>query len=102
MYANTNNDDKLINAAITLEEDERTSRAKKDFTNVCRVTIDAAHTAIDKIKTTILQRVRNVRNAVITETRRLINSITLDVKQVQFRRRPAIATFYNDNAKMLT
>ena len=64
MYANTNNDNKLINAAITISEDERTVRAKNDITNVRRVTIDAAHTATDKTKTTIHQRGKNVGNTI--------------------------------------
>ena len=64
MYANTNNDNKLINAAITISEDERTVRAKNDITNVRRVTIDAAHTATDKTKTTIHQREKNVGNTI--------------------------------------
>ena len=33
MYTNTNNDNKLIDAATTIAEDERTDRSKKDFTN---------------------------------------------------------------------
>ena len=53
MYANNNNDKELIDAAITLAEDERTARAKNDITNVKQVTIDASHTATHKNKTTI-------------------------------------------------
>ena len=55
MYANTNNDDKLIDAAITIEEDKHTVMAKNDITNVKQVTIDASHTATHKNKTTIRQ-----------------------------------------------
>ena len=33
MCTNTNNDNKLIDAATTIAEDERTDRSKKDFTN---------------------------------------------------------------------
>ena len=64
MYANKNNDDKLINTAIKLAEDEITARAKNDITNECRVTTGAAHTATDKTKTTIHQRGKNVGNTI--------------------------------------
>ena len=59
LYTNRNNDDEIIDAAITLEEDEHTVMDKNEITNVRRVTIDAAHTATDRTKTTkttILQR----------------------------------------------
>ena len=46
MYANTDNDDKLIDAAVTLAEDERTVRAKNDISNVRRVTIDTTQSQI--------------------------------------------------------
>ena len=103
MYANTNNDKKTIDAAITLAEAERTVMAKNDRTNVRQVTIDAAHTATYKTKTTIRQRRINVGVSISTYMQRLINSITCDGKHVQFRRKPTIATFYNDDdATMLT
>ena len=66
MYANTDYDNKLINVAITLAEDERIIMAKNDITNAHQVTIDASHTATDKTKTTIRQRGRNVGHAIIT------------------------------------
>ena len=103
MYANTNNDNELIDVAITLAEDERTIIDKNEKTNVYRVTIDAAQAVTDKTKTTIRQRGRNVGNAIITDTRRLINRIKRDGKHVQFRYKPTITTLYNnDNATMLT
>ena len=67
------------------------------------MTINVDYTATDKTKTTNLQRGIDVGNAISTETQRLINSITCDGKHVQFKRRPTITTFYNnDDAKMLT
>ena len=48
MYTNKTNDKELINAIITLAEDERTIMSKNDMTNVRQVTIDASHTATDK------------------------------------------------------
>ena len=42
-------------------------------------------------------------HAVSTETQRLVNIITRDSKHVQFRYKPTIDTFYdNDDATMLT
>ena len=77
--------------------------AKNYITNVRRVTIDAAHVATDQTKTTILQRVINVGHAISTETGHLLHNITSDSKYVQFKRKHAIATFYdNYNATMLT
>ena len=103
MYANKNNDEELIDAAITLAEDEHTVMAKSDITNLRRVTTDAAHTATHKNKISNHQREKYVGHAIKTETRRLINSIKRDGKHVKFRRNPTIATFYNDNgATMLT
>ena len=78
MYTNRNDDDEIIDAAITLSEDERTIMSKKDSANVHRVTINAAHTATDKTKTKILHRVRNMGNAISTETRRILHIITCD------------------------
>ena len=69
MYTNRNDDDEIIDAAITLAEDERTIMSKKDSANVHRVTINAAHTATDRIKTTkttLLQRGRNMGHAIST------------------------------------
>ena len=103
MYANKNNDKKLIDAAITLAEDERTFMAKYDKTNMRQVNIDAAHTATHKNKTTILQKGNNMGNAFSTATRRLISSIKRDDKNVQFRRNPKITIYYHDdNTTMLT
>ena len=103
MYTNRNDDDEIIDAAITLAEDERTIMSKKDSANVHRVTINAAHTATDKTKTKILHRVRNMGNAISTETRRILHIITCDSKHVQFRRKPTFATFYdNEKSTMLT
>ena len=68
MYVNKNNDKELIDAAITLAEDERTARAKNDITNVKRVTIDASHTATHKNKTALSQRGKNMGNAFNTAT----------------------------------
>ena len=59
LYSNRNNDDEIIDASITLSEDEHTAMAKNEITNVRWVTIYAAHTATDRTKTTkttILQR----------------------------------------------
>ena len=51
----------------------------------------------------IRQRGNNMGNAFSTESRRLINSIKRDSKNVQFRRNPTIATYYHDDdATMLT
>ena len=72
--------------------------AKNDIANVRQVTIDAAHTATDRTKTIILQRGRNVGHAIS-----LLHSITRDSKHVQFRCKPTIVTFYDeDDATMLT
>ena len=102
LCTNRNNDGEIINAAITLAEDERTVMAKNYITNVHRVTIDAAHTATDRTKTAILQRGRNMGHAISTETQCLLHSIPRDSKHVQFRRKPTIATFYEeDDATML-
>ena len=77
--------------------------AKNYITNVHQVTIDASHTATDRSKTTILQREINAGHASITETQRLLHSITRDRKHVQFRRKPTIGTLYDNNdATMLT
>ena len=103
MYNNKNNDEELINAAITLAEDEVTVIYKNDITNVRQVNIDASHTATHKDKITIRQRGMNMGNAFSTETQSIIKSIKRDGKLVQFRRNPTIATLYNDNnATMLT
>ena len=103
MYTNRNNDDEIIDTAITLAEDERTVIAKNDITNVREVTIDTAHTVTDKTKTTILHRVINVGHAIRTETRRLLHNITRDSKHVPFKRKHTIATFYeNYDATILT
>ena len=104
LYTNRKNDDELIDVAITLAADELTLMGKNDITNVRLVTIDADHTATDKTKTTILQRGRNRGHTIRTETRRLLNSITCDSKYVQLRRKPTIATFYDNDydKKMLT
>ena len=76
---------------------------KNNITNVRQVTIDAAHTATHKNKTTILKRRNNMGNAFRTATRRLINSITRGGKHVQFKRSPKTAACYhNDEATMLT
>ena len=66
MYVNKNNEEELINAAITLAEVERTGMAKNNITNVRRVIIDAAQTATHKNKTTIRQRGKNTGNAFST------------------------------------
>ena len=50
MYANTNNDNELINVAIALKEDEHTVMAKHEITNVRRFNIDSSHTSTDKTK----------------------------------------------------
>ena len=80
--------------------------AKNYITNARRVTIDATHIATDinkTNKTKILQRGRNMGHAIVTETQRLLHGITCDSKHVQFRRKPTIATFYDeDKATMLT
>ena len=47
---NRNNDDEIIDAAITLAEDEHTIMDKNDITNVRQVAIDAAQTATDRTK----------------------------------------------------
>ena len=103
IYDNKNNDDVLIDAAITIAEYERTVMAKNDITDVRQVTIDASHTAAYKNNTKILQMEEHVANTISTETRRIINNIKRDGKHVKFRRNPTIATLYNDDdATMLT
>ena len=89
---NKDNDKELIDAAITLAEDERNVMAKNNITNVQRVTIDAAHTDKHKNKTTIRQRGKNMGNAFSIATRRCINVITRDSKHVQFISSPTITT----------
>ena len=102
MYTNKNNDEELIDAAITLAEDEITVIYKNDITNVRQVNIDASHTATHKDKITIRQRGMNMGNAFSTETQSIIKSIKRDGKLVQFRRNPTIATYYHDdNTTML-
>ena len=103
MYTNRNNDDEIIDAAITLAEDKRTVIAKNDITNVRQVTINVAHTATNRTKTTIFQRGRNMGHEISTETQSLLNSITRDSKHVKFRPKLTITTFYDeDKATMLT
>ena len=92
MYTNRNNVDKIIDEAIILVEDEHTVMDKNDITNVSRVTIEAAHTATNKTKRTILQRGRNVGHAINTETQNLVHSIIRDSKHVKLRRKPTIST----------
>ena len=100
---NKNNDDEIIDAAITLAEDEPIVMAKNEITNVRQVTINAARMATDRTKTTILRRGINVGHAISIETRRLLHRITHDSKHVQLRRKPKIATFYDkDDATILT
>ena len=103
MYANKDSYEELIDASIKLAEVEPTVMAKNNISNVQQVTIDAAHTATHKNKTTIRQRGNNMGNTFNTATLCLINNMTRDGKHVQFIRSSTIATYYhNDEATMLT
>ena len=92
-----------MDAAMTLAEDERNIMPKNNITKVRQVTINAAHTATHKNKTTIRHRRKNMGNAFSTATRRRINSMTRDSKHLQFRSNSTIATYHHDDkATLLT
>ena len=91
------NDDGIIDLYITKAEDERTSIAKQDFKNVRRITIDAAHSANNQIKSkpALLQKGKNVGYALATIVRRLVHKFTRDNQQVRFAQKPTVARFHN-------
>ena len=102
IFENKDNDAVIINAAITLAEDECNVMDKDNMTTAVQVTINEAQTYTHQSKPTIHQ-INNIGNAFSTAIPHRTYSMTRDGNHVQFRNSPTIATYHKyDNTTMLT
>ena len=94
---NKDNDKVLIDAAITIAEDERNAMENHNKLNGQRITIDETTTETHKNKKTIRHRGKNMGNAFSTANCHRINSFTCDGNHVHIRNSPIISTYHLDN-----
>jgi hypothetical protein len=98
----TDTDDALIKQYIGMAEDKRTEMAKRDTSNVHRVTIDAIHLTPTTSKPSILQQSKNLGQLINASTRRLIQKITnSNQHRVTFAEQAMVAEYNDEDATIL-